>query len=62
MPRPKNKTELLSLSQKNFDLLLGFIENLPKEEQLRVINKLIKNVSLQQWKEKLFVVRQSLLS
>ena len=35
MPRPKNKTELLSLSQKNFDLLLGFIENLTKKEQLK---------------------------
>ncbi|MCB1159152.1 MAG: ClbS/DfsB family four-helix bundle protein [Leptospiraceae bacterium] len=33
MARPKNKTELLDLSKKNFEFLMDFIENLSQEEQ-----------------------------
>lgn len=33
MARPKNKTELLDLSKKNFESLMKFIENLSQEEQ-----------------------------
>lgn len=33
MPRPTNKTELLELSEKNFQSLLNFIDNLTAEEQ-----------------------------
>ena len=33
MPRPKTKTELLDLSQKNFDRLFSFIDMLPQEDQ-----------------------------
>ena len=35
MPRPKNKTELLDLSQGNSELLTSFIENLSEQEQLK---------------------------
>lgn len=33
MARPKNKTELLTLREKNFEFLMEFIEGLPKNEQ-----------------------------
>lgn len=33
MPRPKNKTELLDLSKRNFDSLTGLIESMSREEQ-----------------------------
>lgn len=33
MPRPKNKTELLNLSQKNYEKLMAFINTLPIEKQ-----------------------------
>jgi len=33
MARPQNKTELLDLGKKNFESLIGFIENLSQEEQ-----------------------------
>lgn len=32
MPRPKNKEELLSLSQENFEKLIDFVIKLPKEK------------------------------
>ena len=35
MPRPTNKTELLTLSQKNFDLLIHFVENLSEDDQMK---------------------------
>lgn len=34
MPRPKSKTELISLSQENFKKLIDFIDQLPKEEKV----------------------------
>lgn len=33
MPRPKSKTELLNLSEKNYQKLINLIENLPTEKQ-----------------------------
>ena len=33
MARPKNKTELLDLGKRNFELLIELIENLSQEEQ-----------------------------
>lgn len=35
MSRPTNKNELLSLSQKNFELLLQFIDALPESEKVK---------------------------
>ena len=35
MPRPTNKTELLTSSQKNFDLLFHFIESRSESEQMK---------------------------
>jgi hypothetical protein len=33
MPKPKNKAEFLNLSQKNYQKLINFIDNLPTEKQ-----------------------------
>ena len=49
MPRPKNKSELLDLSKKNFELLMNYIESLSKEEQSAefpkgTLNRNIKDV------------------
>lgn len=46
MPKPTNKAELLQESQKSFDKLLGFIEELPEEEQVKefVGNSLNRNI------------------
>lgn len=49
MPRPKNKSELLVLSQQNFELLIKRIEDLPKEVQQRdfpegTLNRNIRDV------------------
>ncbi len=33
MPRPRNKTELVDASRKNFDLLLNFIDQIPEESR-----------------------------
>lgn len=49
MPRPKSKTELLELSQKNFDLLNDFISSLPKDRQTKTfppgtLNRNIRDV------------------
>jgi hypothetical protein len=49
MSRPKNKIELLDLSKKNFESLLGFIENLSQDDQnkefpLGTMNRNIRDV------------------
>lgn len=49
MARPKNKTELLDLSKKNYELLMEFIENFSQEEQEKefpkgTMNRNIKDV------------------
>ncbi|WP_334096314.1 ClbS/DfsB family four-helix bundle protein, partial [Helicobacter typhlonius] len=33
MPRPTNKSDLLALSQKNYESLLALIEQIPLEQQ-----------------------------
>ena len=49
MPKPKNKTELLNLSEKNYQKLINFIDNLPIEKQNQdfsegTMNRIIRDV------------------
>jgi len=47
MPKPKSKTELLNLSDRNYKKLITFIENLPREQQNKDFSEGTMNRNIQ---------------
>lgn len=47
MPRPKNKTELLTLGKKNFEQLFNYVEQFSEKQQMTDFSKGTMNRNIQ---------------